>query len=66
MGGTSWLLQVDETGKEMFVGEVQRFAGEHDFGGHRRLVDQALERHAINARFVTGGRPTIAGLLAKA
>ena len=66
MGGVTSLVQVDEAGKARFVEEVRSFVEGRDFGGHQRLVDQALERQAINARFVTAGRPTIAELLAKA
>ncbi|MGO9557872.1 MAG: M1 family metallopeptidase [Acidimicrobiales bacterium] len=66
MGGVTTLVQVDEAGNARFVEEARSFVEGRDFGGHQRLVDQALERQAINARFVMAGRPTIAELLAKA
>jgi hypothetical protein len=59
-GAVSYLLQLDENGKVRYLEEARRFADEHDFGGRRRLVEQSLERQAVNARFVEAVHPSLA------
>jgi puromycin-sensitive aminopeptidase len=66
VGGAALLVQLDESGRPYLVEDVQAFVNSRDFGGQRRLVDQALERQAINARFVTSIRGEIRDLLTKA
>ncbi len=66
LGGAAYLVQLDGSGRPHLLEDVQRFVESRDLGGQRRLVDQAIEQLAVNARFVTANRAEVAGLLAKA
>jgi puromycin-sensitive aminopeptidase len=63
LGGVSSLLGVDADGKVGAVEEVRRFTAGRSFGGHQLSIDQALERHVINARFVEANRGGLARVL---
>ena len=65
-GGVSYLVQVGDDGSQRYLEEVRRFAADHPLGGQQLLIDQALERQAINARFVNETRSSIGELLEKA
>ncbi len=66
LGGAANLVQLDDAGQPYLLEEVRSFFAGRDFGGQRLLIDQALERLAVNARFVAGKRAEVAELLAKA
>jgi puromycin-sensitive aminopeptidase len=66
LGGVRDLVQLDESGRPMMLEETRRFIAAHEFGGHQRTIDQALERQLVNARFATRNRPGIRELLHKA
>ncbi len=48
--GASALAQVDEQGRPMLAREVEEFCLENTYDAERRLVEQVLERLAINVR----------------
>jgi puromycin-sensitive aminopeptidase len=66
LGGISRLADIDDSGNPLLAGEVRAFLAEHPLGGHQRVVDQYLERLAVNLNFVREHRPTLGELLAKA
>ncbi len=66
VGGAALLVQLGPDGRALHLEELRHFVASHDFGGHQRLVDQALERQTVNARFVSAARSRLAELLAKA
>jgi len=72
LGGVARLVQPEaepgvpgSAGGQQLVEMAQAFVAAHDFGGHQKTIDQALERQLVNARFVAENRATIAGVLAK-
>jgi len=66
LGGISRLADVDDNGNPVLADDVRAFLAEHPLGGHQRVVDQHLERLAVNLGFVREHRPTLGELLAKA
>ncbi len=65
VGGAALLVQLGPDGRARHLEPLRHFVASHDFGGHQRLVDQALERQTVNARFVSAAHPRLAELLAK-
>jgi puromycin-sensitive aminopeptidase len=65
LGGLDRLADVDAEGHARLADEVRAFVAEHPFGGHQRIIDQHLERLAVNVGFVREQRPTLGELLGK-
>lgn len=66
LGGIVRLADIDDDGNPVLADQVRGFLSEHPLGGQQRLVDQHLERLAVNLGFVREHRPTLGELLAKA
>ena len=62
--GIVGLVAFDDAGRSRYLGPVRAFLTEHVHGGHRRLVEQSLERLETNTRFALAARPVLRGLLA--
>ncbi|MHB8244574.1 MAG: M1 family metallopeptidase [Acidimicrobiales bacterium] len=65
VGGVSMLVKPSKDESDALVHEVRQYLANREFGGRQRLIDQAIERQAINARFVTRHSQGIGELLAK-
>ncbi len=64
ISGLSRLADVDATGDAVMAAEIRTDLARRDLGGHRRRVDQHLERLAVNVAFVREHRPGLGRLLA--
>jgi hypothetical protein len=65
-GGLTRLADVDPDGRPVLADDVSAFLAEHPLGGQQRLVDQHLERLAVNVGFVREHRASLGELLTKA
>ena len=65
-GGVPRLADVDAEGRPVHAGDVRAFLASHPLRGQQRLVEQHVERLAVNVGFVREHRASLGELLAKA
>ncbi|MGH9304082.1 MAG: M1 family aminopeptidase, partial [Acidimicrobiales bacterium] len=66
ISGLSRLADIDSAGTPVMAGEIRDDLARRDLGGHRRVVDQHLERLAVNVAFVRQHRRSLGEVLASA
>jgi puromycin-sensitive aminopeptidase len=64
--GVAALVHLDPDGRPLYAEEVRSFLRSQPFGGEQRLVEQSLERLAVNLRFAQSWRGRIAPVLERA